>query len=421
MPLAFLRRSWRTARLQHAIWAEVRARPPADALRRALAAASAARRRATAPALAAPAEFEPLEGLRSATALLQDPSPRVRVAPSTHGPRAGAGLFAQRAHADGEHAVFYPGRVFSRIDVAQADSFYDAPRGPDAPEPLEPPAGSSYVLVRAPDGGRVKIDAGELTVGSAGLAELERRCGANAAFGHLANHPPRGRAPNVVEVAVDVAVRERCAGGDLMDAAAARRRGFLGRAAPLHVLPWALAARVPIWWAEAEEEEEKEEGEAAAAAAGRGSEVGIGRRPLRRGILTGALPPITGEEVGEALYFSFGEDEDGGRRARAALLPCVVLAATRAVAAGEELFLDYGLAPWLEDETGAGTGAGAGAAAKGRWPEWYSPVEDAHANQARSLEAVAAEIAEMRPREDEARARAWAGPGSSGEGARPLS
>ena len=339
----------RALRAEASLVLDMRKRPPHAALFEALAAIAARRRRAAAAsstaaaatAAAAAAAF-PGEFQRQFAEVLEEEEPRVRVAPSRI-PASGQGVFAARALRCGEVAALYPGAIYAGLDLpALASPGYDSFR---AAEPLLPPSGSEYLLIR---GDSTKMDAGPVASG-AGLAALVARCGVAAASGHLVQHPCAGTSPNIVDVSLDVPVFERHPGGLASDGAAAARAAAAagGNAAPpfaddAFILPWRLLPRVPLWWAEA--------------------------APGADAILSGALPPITHSDVADAMMNR--EDADASRRA--CLLPAVILVATRDVAAGEELYLDYAF--WGADQ-----------------PSWYAPVP--HETRWATYDAVVAQAA----------------------------
>jgi len=392
----------RALRSEASLVLDMRKRPPHAALFDALAATAAARRRrhagpaAHTAAAAAPrprggayqAEFmrqftellEEEEARQDAAAALSSaaPSPppsRVRVAPSLI-PSSGSGVFAGRALKCGEVAALYPGVVYAGLEVPALESIgYDSFR---AEEPLQPPSGSEYLLLR---GDGVRMDASPVA-GGAALAALVARCGVAASAGHLVQHPRAGTAPNVVDVSLDVPVFERHAGGlagagagghaagggraNARAGEAPARDGDAGEAPPFPpeavLLPWRLVDRVPLWWAEAPPRDAaraaaRNAGGGLGAGGNLGNSLGAGGGLLgggpgaggaaraaaaqaaadAAGILTGALPPITHGDVSDAIWRAEAADETR----RACYLPAVILVATRDVAAGEELYMDY--------------------------------------------------------------------------------
>jgi hypothetical protein len=336
-------RFFKTFQSQIDLYKEVSARPPLDKLIKALVAVNTSRRAqlgihhgSSSPTTTS------LELQRSIRELISPTTPdRVFVQKSTI-PKSGVGLFAAEKLLLGTVVCIYPGKIFSKFaSPPQADSFSDA--GAYYEESLEPPSNSMYVLIRAPDGGSVKIDAGDLETHSKEFATIVDTCGMNASSGHLVNHPPLGTSPNVIDVAVDIPILEQHEGGDtFID----KHNGRLGKT-PYHVLPWSLVHRFPLWWAGAEVIEDDEEG------------TGIGRRELKSGILTGLLPPLSDEDFKNEPFFT--SDDTAGtkpsltRFKRSCQVPAICFVALTDIEKGSELFLDYSYYG-------------------GELPSWYSPV-----------------------------------------------
>jgi hypothetical protein len=248
----------------------------------------------------------------------------VAVRASSLGPATGRGVFALRDLRIGEALTLYPGALHTSPSVPAIDgAALDAPL-PTPPAAAALPLDESYTAMR-PDG--VLVDAAAVA-DEAGLARLlASRNGlpAPAACGHILQH---GATPNAACVPIDINVLEGHAGG-LMPApgprgsrarralpfafgASRRLRGIGGNdnsdeddnsnnKDAAAVLPWRLVSRLPYWHVE-------------------------------EGPLSGPLPPLPPSAV------------DGARR-RAVVVPALLIVAAADVRAGEELFIDYALAP----------------------------------------------------------------------------
>jgi hypothetical protein len=236
------------------------------------------------------------------------------VGPSSLGPGAGNGLLATRDIGLGEVVAAYPGVVFGR-PAAVSSAFTDGMDEP--PEVVSPPPGSAYVMVRH----ELRVDAGGL-VDAAALARLaaERTPWAVA---HIANHPPAGTPPNVMELDVDIQlgrppkrVPEGVAPPPLREP----------RAHAARVLPWERRGRVPYVWAPAD--------------FWRGS----------------CVPPFLDAHDVDGEWWH-AADVHG---AIPVPLPAIVLVAARPIRAGEELWLDYGYVPPTSSRSSV--------------PPWYAPT-----------------------------------------------
>lgn len=334
-----LSRFFRIFQSQLDLYQEVSARPPLDKLIKALAAVNASRRANL--GVLKNSTSTSLELQRSVCELISSTTPdRVYVEKSTI-PKSGVGLFAAEKLLIGTVVCLYPGMIYSKFaSPPQADSFLDS--GAYYEESLEPPSKSMYVLIRAPDGGSIKIDAGDLETNTIEYKKLLANCGMNASSGHLVNHPPNGTHPNVIDVAVDIPILEDHEGGDFF---IDKHQGRLGQA-PYHVLPWSLVPRFPLWWAGDEITEDNEEG------------TGLGRREQKLGILTGLLPPLSDADLYNEPFFT--KDDSVGskptiRLKRSCQVPAICFVALTDIEKGSELFLDYGYFG-------------------GELPTWYSPV-----------------------------------------------
>lgn len=334
-------------------------------------------------------------------------SPKTLIAPSGIA-GAGAGCFAKTALRPGELVTLYPGAVYAPLgyfedpsDLPQPDCFGDSmslsdgavAEGAGGSALPRPPRDSEYVLVRH---GGFKIDASPL----APQAELERTWALRTphACGHKLQHPPSGSAPNTLEVPVVYRIAMPSGSGGSNSNSNRGSNSFSGgrgasgssggtsapSAAAVEV-PFELRHRVPHWWP-----------------------------PAEGAFAASPLPPQLVEDVGwSALLDSMrrlqagssdagSSGSTGAAMAPAALaaaaprlvphakrngvpltalppfidVPGFAMVATRAIAPGEELYLDYG---FVDD--GAGL------------PPWYTEVSDEAVKEAVAAAEAGAEAA----------------------------
>jgi hypothetical protein len=299
---------------------------------------------------------------------------KTRVAPSSI-PGAGAGLWTSRDIRPGEVVCTYPGTLYAPpghfgeplgTGGCYGDSFDLSNDGVDdddadsdaAGAHPRPPAGSVFVMSRP---GGFKIDASTVADGEALRILLE--CRSVHATGHKIQHPPAGITPNVIEVPILYRLalpsppqQPGQTQGDTRaaDAGAALPFGFNrnstqhggGQAEGESALPFELRHRIPHWWAPESAgpvgtpvpaQKMADPGwDAAGAAASQ-------QAPLRNPTASSsaATPPAH-------------------PRYQYLTIPGVAMVAVRVLAAGEELFLDYGFVGAKED-----------------LPAWYAPVPSA--------------------------------------------
>lgn len=391
-----------------------------------------------------------LAGWSFASALYSQHRPPVIVAPSGLGAGSGNGLVAAGARIQpGELVAVYPGALYagqtsSPHTLVGGDDGRDASQchgpglgptlgphedagrqyglgeeGEDVGERLQPPAGSAYSLFRSD---AVRLDAGDVAHGHA-LQAVQAVC--PWAVGHLAQHPPAGTAPNVVEICINIPILPLSRDGVLQTGALLGEEVDVGEAtaARAHIhssagakdalsialgelgqnggSPWLPIPRpwlshesipqLPYWWPPAP-------------------------------VLSGAVPP-PGQAIPLALQIQHLHSLPGSetawermqarwshrlhdhlssfapasslatflaspsfvRRARELdahetlalfVMPVTVLVAVADIAPGEEVWLDYGFMPdpYAGSAAPSEPGVGTRWAARRRLPEWYTPV-----------------------------------------------
>ena len=327
-----LSRFIRNVKSQLDLYKEVSERPPLDKLIKALALINTSRRIYSSTIVQHHSTTQ-LELQRSVRELLSPNATAKVVVKKSSIPNSGVGIYAAEYLPLGSVVCLYPGRIFSKFsNPPQADSFSDS--GAYFEQSLEPPSTSMYVLIRAPDGGSIKIDAGELETNTLEYKQLVSTCGINASSGHLINHPPLGISPNVIDVSIDIPILEDHDGGDVF---VDLHNGRLGTA-PYHIFPWKETHKFPLWWSGLEITTDGEEG------------TGLGRRELKSGILTGLLPPLTDADIENETFFNSTE-----KFKRSCQVPAICFVALTDIEQGTELFLDYSYHG-------------------GELPSWYKPV-----------------------------------------------
>lgn len=349
-------------------------------------------------------------------------SPMTRIAASSI-PGAGAGCFASEQLRAGQLVTLYPGAVYAPLgyfedpaDLPQPECFGDSMslsdgavvEGTGGSLLPRPPRDSEYVLVRH---GGFKIDASPIAPQAALEATWALRT--PHACGHKLQHPPSGSTPNTLEVPVvyritmpsgsyghnssGIGESNRIRSGygkDNTSSSAPAAAGLSSSAAAVEV-PFELRHLVPHWWPPAEGFVASPLPPQLVEDVTWQARVHSCMRDGRLAMSTATGTPASSASAGDAAGSSSSAYASTAPRlvpnARrngvplAALpshidVPGFAMVATRAIAAGEELFLDYG---FVDDGEGL--------------PGWYREVSDEHVKEA----VLAAEAAA-----DEAR-KAW--------------